>query len=277
MNLINLYKINGDIFKEIIYSDINNLTKILNELLEEYNTDSFIQLILNNIIINDGNESNNFNFYKINLEIEIQKTNIFQVVFVSKKLLYICLNIENNKLFLNKKYKFDNYYKLLNYIIIDDSANYEFIMNISYKDLIIKAVKTYPCILQYANSNMKNDIDVILASTHKYSLGLYYANDNIKNNKDLIYKIIKKNNDALEYASNEVLNNKEIILILVKLNGLVLYYINTDFKNDKDIVLAAVKQNSLALKYASYELKNDEDIILAASKQNDLTLNNIQK
>ena len=86
---------------------------------------------------------------KQQLTIEIQKTDIFQVVFVSKKLLYICLNIENNKLFLNKKYKFDNYYKLLNYIIINDSPTYEFIINISYKDLIIKAVKTYPCILQY--------------------------------------------------------------------------------------------------------------------------------
>ena len=84
MNIIKLIKINGECFKKIIYFDINDLINSLNNILNEYNTDIFIQLILNNIIINEGTENNNFNYYKINNLQELNNFNSIQVVFISK-------------------------------------------------------------------------------------------------------------------------------------------------------------------------------------------------
>ena len=60
---INICYISGNIFKTISYSDINNLRNKLQDLLEEYNKDTYIQLILNNIFINIGDETNYFDFY----------------------------------------------------------------------------------------------------------------------------------------------------------------------------------------------------------------------
>ena len=65
--MFNLYYISENIFKEFKYTNSDNLIETLNEMLEEYSYNyQFIQLILNDDIINEGTEKNNFNFYEIN-------------------------------------------------------------------------------------------------------------------------------------------------------------------------------------------------------------------
>ena len=260
MNTVNLYQISGNIFKKINYFDINDLIEKLNELLEEYNNELIMQLILNNIIINEGNDNNNFNFYKINNLKELNADDIIQVIFIEKKLLFICID-NNGKYFLNNKYKNDNYFKLLKHYYIT-SDTYDNILKLTYKDIILKSIKIYPRMLQYASIAMKNDYDIILSSINKYSVGFYYATDNIKNDVEFISQAIIQNIDILEYVNHNIVNNKENVLILVKYNGLALKYASTELQKDKDIVLIAIKQNHLALKYVNIELKKDKDILL---------------
>ena len=89
MNIINLYLISGKIFKTISYTDSNNLKNILNNILEDYNCDKYIQLILNGLIINEGTKKNFYNFYIIyNLDIEFKNNNIIQVIFISKQSMF---------------------------------------------------------------------------------------------------------------------------------------------------------------------------------------------
>ena len=87
-----LYYISGNIFKEIHYSSSNNLIEILNKILEEYSYSYYyIQLILNNNIINIGNKENNFNYYIINnLKTEITEQDFIQILFIEKTKLF-CL------------------------------------------------------------------------------------------------------------------------------------------------------------------------------------------
>ena len=155
MNIVNLYQLNGNIFKIIYYIDINNLKEILNNILEEYNTDSFIQLILNNTIINIGKEENNFNFYIINnLESDLNNDDFIQVIFVCKKLLFIEY-INNDFYLLNKKYKNDKYYKIIKYLI--GTNKYKFIINSTYRDIVLDSVKYYGYTLEHVNNYFKND------------------------------------------------------------------------------------------------------------------------
>ena len=293
---INLYLLSGTHFKEIFYIDINNLIEILNNLLEDYNSYQFIQLILNNIIINEGNEKNNFNYYKVNnLNIhDISDNNIIQVIFISKNSLFLSRNDKNN-LILDKKYSYDNYFKLLKHAIINIKDYDNIIMNNSYKNLVLKIVENYSVMLIFASISMKNDYDIIIAASNKDSGGLEFASDNMKNNKELILKLVTKNpnslyyasifmkNDkeialtavkqygyALSYISEELRNDKDVVLSAVKQDGLVLRIVNSLFKNDKEIVISAVNNNGLALLYADNNLKNNKDIVLTAVKQNHL-------
>ena len=90
--MFNLYYISGTIFKELKYTNSDDLIETLNEILEEYLYNyQFIQLILNNKIINKGTKKNNFNYYYINnLKKELLETDFVQVIFIDKRNLF-CL------------------------------------------------------------------------------------------------------------------------------------------------------------------------------------------
>ena len=276
MNIINLYQINGKVFKEIVYTNIDELKEKLNKILEIYNCDSYIQLIINETFINDGNEENNFNFYKINNLEELNDNDIIQVVFISKKLLFIENN--NNNFEFNTKYKYDNYYKLLN-IIFNIENNFDFIMNNSYKTIILNLVSIKPNVLQYASIAMRNDHDIVLSAINspvtldekRYSVKPSKLLDTTATSEDYDILLCGINSPLLSgglcYSNLRFKNNKKIVLQAVIKRGLSLYYASNRLKNNKDIVLAAVKQNGYALYFAGINVKNDKDIILAATNQ----------
>ena len=266
MNTVNLYQLNGNSFRKISYININNLKEILNNILEEYNTDSFIQLILNNTIINIGNEDNNFNFYIINnLESELKNDDFIQVIFVCKKSLFIEY-INNDLSLLNKKYKNDKYYKIIKYLI--GTNKYKFIIDSTYRDLIIDSVKYYGYTLEHVNNYFKNDKEIVICAIRRCGLALQYASDIMKNDKEVVLIAINNNSCVLKYVSNHLKNDKDVVLAAVKQSGYVLQYASDYLKNDKDVVLCAVKVYGIVLKYASSNLQNDKDIVLEAVKQN---------
>ena len=266
MNIINLYQINGCLFKEIIYTNIDDLKEKLNEILEIYNSDSYIQLIINETLINDGNEENNFNFYKINNLEELKDNDIIQVVFILKKLLFI--ENKNNNFEFNTKYKYDNYYKLLS-MTFNIENNFDYIMTNSYKNIILNLVSKTPNALQYASIAMRDDYDIILSAINsplsldekRYSIKpsiLLDTNSNTTEDYNFLLSGIHSpiSSGGLCYASSRFKNNKKIILQAVSQRGLSLYYASDTLKNNKDVVLAAVKQNDSALCFASINMKN---------------------
>ena len=304
MNIV-IYLLNGVIFKKISYININNLKEILNKILIEYNCDSFIQLILNNTILNEGNKDNNFDFYTINnLNRELENHEFIQIIFILKSTIFI--ENKDNIFIFNEKYNNDLYYKLIyNYSKLEKDW-YNIIINNSYRNFILLCIKSYQLpIYNYISNCMKNDIEIILAlassrgikqgcgyeidfpnfpdkfkndknialaAINTYGSNLLYTSNRIKNNKELVLTAINSEPYALKYASNNLKNDRHIILSAVKQDGNLLIYASKKLKNDKEIVLVAIKQNPLSLIYASDSLKNDKEFMLNIVKQNGLAL-----
>ena len=301
MNTVNLYLLSGIFFKEISYINIIDLKEQLNKLLEEYNSDRYIQIVLNEIIINEGNEENNFNFYKINnLNKELEKKDFFQVIFILKSTIFI--ENKNNIFILNEKFKNDNYYKLIFTFSELERNWYNIIINNSYKNFILLYVKKYQQpIYNYISNNMKTDKEIILtlassrgvrqgcgydidfpdidykfkndknivfAAVNTYGSNLLYASDKIKNNKQIVLAAIKSEPYSLKYASDSMKNNKQVVLSAINKDGTLLIYASNKLRNNKEIVTVAVKQNGLALEHASFSLRNNKEIVLYATTQN---------
>ena len=273
MNKVKLYLLSGKIFKEIIYINIIDLKETLNELLENFNCDQYIQLVLNDVIINESNYLNNFDFYKVNkLEKELQIEDYIQVIFILKNSLFI-LN-ENNNFSLNEKYKNDNYYKLLE-VITKDISNYYIIFNNLYIDLVSEAVKKYYDILQYTSNEMKDNYDIVSSAIEKNSYSLYYASLNMQNNKEIVLKAIRQNGNIIKYLSDDIKNDKDIILAAINQDSYSLQYASYDMKKNKDVLLTAIKRNKNVIQYANENIKNNEEIKKAIQNKDLTELENI--
>ena len=298
-DIVKIYYLSGVIFKEIVYVDLNNLKEKLNKLLDKYNKDSFIQLLLNETIINEGNQMNNFNFYKVNnLNRVLEDNEIIQAIIVSKISLFFYTNEKSNEIILNTKYKHDNYYMLIKRIAKVNDI-YNIVNTMSYKDLVIYSVLQDPNNLQYANNSMKDDKDValtaintslstgglrfvskrlqdtkeiVLIAVQQKGLSLYYTNDKLKNNKEIVSYAVEQNGLSLHFASINMRIDKDVVMKAVKQNGTALKYARIKMRKDKEIVLHAVKQDGLSLEYASINLQNDKEIVLYAVNQNGLAL-----
>ena len=298
--MFNLYYVSGNIFKELKYTNSDDLIETLNAMLKEYSYNyQFIQLILNDDIINNGTKKNNFNYYCINnLEKELLETDFVQVIFIDKRKVF-CLKEINGKCILNTEYKnifnIDFYYYILQTIIYFYEDSYNIIMNSTYRELIILVLKkngllieslgvdmrndkelVLEAVKQNGNSldvidlTMQNDKDVVIEAVKNCGRYLYLASSEMKNNKDVILQAIKSTSSALRYASNNIKNNKEIILAALEQDqneddkAGILEFVSLNLKNDKDVVLAAVKKYGKDLEFASLTLKEDKDIIIEA-------------
>ena len=130
-NTVNIFNISGNIFQEINYNHINELREKLLILISNYDDDIYIQLLINNDILN------NFNIIDDAILLKITEYNFITVIFSNKKELY-CLKNKNGKYILDYKNKNDNYSKLLKLVISDNKNNsYNIIKNNSYKELLL--------------------------------------------------------------------------------------------------------------------------------------------
>ena len=260
MNTIIIYRLNGDIFQEIEYTFINELYKKLKLLYTYYDSDLYIQLLINENILNKCNKFN------ILLLSQLSKNDFITIIFSSKKELY-CLGCNQQGKYLINNNIQDNYSKLLNGIIYNYNNSYNIIKNTSYKDLIILCIDQYADFFQFISIDLLNDKKFLLKAIKQNENVLYYFNTNLINNdKKFMLEAINNNGLILSFASINLQNDKDIVLEAVKQNGLSLIYASINLQNDKDIVLEAVKQNRLSLIYASINLQNDKDIILEVIK-----------
>ena len=154
MNIVSIRKINGICLQEIKYTDFNDLSHQLKLLISKYDSDLYIQLLINDDILND--------FDIINMLI-LSQLNIYDfitAVYCDKKELYC---VDNNKgvYILNFDMK-DNYSKLLDLIFLHYKNNsFNIIKNNSYRDLVLLFVKIYGEALQYVSIEFQNDKEIV--------------------------------------------------------------------------------------------------------------------
>ena len=191
-NIVYIYNISGNIFQGIEYTDINDLINKLTLLITQYDYDISIQLLINNDILY------NFDMFYIDIFLLLNDCNIITIVFGKKKELY-CLSNENGKYILD--YKNDNYSKLLNMIIRKyKNDSYDIIMNSSYKELVLKAVKKDGYALSYASIKLKNDKEIVLEAVKEYGPSLSFINIDLRNDIEIVLEAVKQNGYSLEYA-----------------------------------------------------------------------------
>ena len=263
-NTVYIRRMSSTIFQEIKYSNFNDLKDKL-ELMIRYNdSDILIQLLINNEFLN-----NHVNIDRLILE-KLDKNDI-SIIFNNKKNLY-CLGEKNGKYLLDDNRK-DNYSELLRFIIKNaNEISYELIMNNSYKDLILLAIKHDIYMLMYISIELKNDEEIMSFAIKRNQVGLKYASVELQNNKEFVLKAIRYHGAALNYAAPQFKNDKEIVLKAVKKNAWIIHCINIELQNDKEIILEAVKQDGQALSIVNIEFKNDKEVVLEAVKQNKSSL-----
>ena len=258
------YMFTGNIFDKIKYNTFNDLSDKLKSLVLKYDSDILIKLLINDETLNYFED-----VIKISILLNLNEDTCISVIFIDKKILY-CLNNENGIYILD--FYWDKYSKLLNTIIeFYENESYNLIMNISYKDLVLKAIKKNGLALEYASVNLQNDKEVVLKAIKQNEFALEYASVNLQNDKEVVLKAIKQNEFVLKYASINLQNDKEFIIESINA-GCTLTYINDIFLNDKEVMLEAVKKNGKFLDYASINLKNNKEIVLEAVKQNGIAL-----
>ena len=240
-NTIFIRYISGNIFQEFQYNDFNELYIKLKYIIRKYDSDVLIQLLIDDEMLNNFDIIDTFVLSKLN------KHNYISVILSNKKTLY-CLDNINGKYILD--YKNDNYTKILSTIIeFYENDSYDIIINSSYKDLVLKALKNKGLDLRYASSALQNSKEVVLESIKKTGYGLKYASINLRYDREFILECVKIDGIALEFVGITLQNDREIVLEAIKQNGYSITYANTEFKNDKEIILEAIKQNKNALKY----------------------------
>ena len=230
MKLVPIYHMSGDIFQEIQYTDFDELCYKLELIIVSYDADILIQLLINNEFLN------NFDNIDITILSKINEYKYISVIFSKKKELYYLGN-DYGKYILN--FKDDNYSKILTRIInFYNIYSHDIIIDNSYKDLVLEAVKVDGLALEFAGIDLQNDKEIVLAAIKQYG-------------------------GSLEFASNNLQNDKEIVLVAVKESGIALEFASIDLQNNKEIVLEAIKNEKYSFRYASSYLRNNKEIIAA--------------
>ena len=194
--IVSIYYISGNIFQDIKYNNFIDLSYHLKLLIITNDSDSelYITFLLDEDILNNFDNINMIKLSKLNNE------DIITIIFNEKKELY-CLANENGIYILD--YKYDNYAKLLRWLIPMYRKNsYDIIMNNSYKDLALIAVKKNGIILQYVSNYLKKDKEVVLAAVKENGYSLKYADILLQNDEEIIIESIKQKKYPLQHTNN---------------------------------------------------------------------------
>ena len=252
------YMISGSIFDEIKYNNFNELCDKLKSIILNYDFDILIKILINDEILNYHDAINT------SLLLNINENTCVSVILSDKKKLY-CLRNKNGIYVLDSYC--DKYSKLLKVIIeFYENDSYDIIMNSSYKDLVLRAIRFNGSALEYVSIDLQNDKEIVLECIRQNEYALEYAGINLHNNKEFILESINAG-CAISYVKDIFRNDKEVMLAAVKKSGRSLYYASTKLQDNKDIVLEAVKQHGRALIFASERLKKNKIIALEAVKQ----------
>ena len=117
---------------------------------------------------------------------------------------------------------------------------------------------------------LKNNKEFILVCFRSNLIFLEFANNDLKNDIEIVYEAIKKNGLIVQYDRVKLQNNKKVTSKCSQHKIPIFKYVEIDFKKDKDFILEYVKQNINDCKYKNIDLKNNNEFILEYDKQQNI-------
>ena len=134
------------------------------------------------------------------------------------------------------------------------------------KEQVLNIVTSNGEQLEFADSELKNDKEVVLAAVTGYPGGrgraLKYASESLKNDREIVAAAVVSRGTALEFASNELKSDIEIVSLAIKDDGWAIRYAHSQFRNNQQIALIALAHQKhgdtgIFLKLFSKELLQD--------------------
>lgn len=163
------------------------------------------------------------------------------------------------------------------------------------KAIVLAAVEKNGQALEYANTALYDDAEVILAASHRYPHAYAHASRRLQEDKVLALNILKKRRkesertiaffqntthiddidlqkpfggaEFFQFFSEKLRNDKAFVLEVLKFDSRMLKYASPQLQADKHVVLLAVQGNRKALRFANPALQSDPEILLAAMRQ----------
>lgn len=139
-------------------------------------------------------------------------------------LSHVIKKVNNNETFMIEATKI--------YLHAFEMANENLKNNKTFIKKLIFQHKIHPAILQYASSQIRNDIEFLLEIDDIYSgyfkqddyTPLYFMDDALKNNYNCIFRLIIKNPNNLLYASDKLKDNAKLVQIAIHCNPICIKY-----------------------------------------------------
>jgi hypothetical protein len=140
----------------------------------------------------------------------------------------------------------------------------------SDRDVVIAAVSSSPCSLEYAADNFQDDLDIVNLAISGSGAALQYASPRLKSRVDLVLKsLVNNNGHILKYLPDQIRKDKALALIAIE-NGLDYYFLDEELKSDRNICLEYVKKKG-AVGFGNLinAFKSDKEICLEAIRNTD--------
>ena len=145
------------------------------------------------------------------------------------------------------------------------------------RQLVLKAISKKGLDLEFASSNLQNDIEVLQTAVYENFSAFNYTHLSFSEIKNLVLDALKNWNFNWYYkVRKSTLNlSKYNVIAAIKFNLNNWYSVDQVYKNDKELMLFAIGLNASSYYYASEELKLDRDIVLARIKIDDYRYDSI--
>jgi len=178
----------------------------------------------------------------------------------------------------------------------------------SNKNDVLKKVSSNGMNLQFADSSLRDDTEIVTTAFENNPESLIYASRNIRDDNDTMLKLVSLRPSYAKYVSNRLKKDKDFAIMIAENTGHVLYefeenndvinaskdyfierlgLVSSDppiqivkifapahksLKNDRDYMLKVVKVFGLCIEYGSDEIKADKEVVMAAVKNSAIAL-----
>ena len=146
------------------------------------------------------------------------------------------------------------------------------------KQLLLKALETFPEAIYFASPDLQNDYDACLAAVSIDGKMFHWISETLRDNKNILLEALESFPEAIYMASPRLQANDDVILKAVSKQGGTIQWVSEDARNNKDIILKAMETYPKALYWASVGLKDDSKFaeIVLARHQSEVTSNNLE-
>jgi len=149
------------------------------------------------------------------------------------------------------------------------------------KEVMMQAVRINGEYLRY--SSIRNDTDLIVEAIKTYGCALEFASDVVKNDKSIVLVAVQQDGGALLYASPELKRDRDVVLTAIydPQRAHCIVYADPIFKDDLDMIMMVLGRiDSFSMmgiyNFASARCKMDIGVIeIMYSKHGSLFLNKI--